>query len=798
MGGHGLRVVLSWLREFAPTDLGADELAELITARGVKVEAVLRPWAGLEGVVVARVVDVADHPDSDKLCVARVDDGAGEHQVVVGVRNMAPGDLVPWARPGSRVPILPEPLGARKLRGEVSNGMLCAPDELGISADHGGILLLNEQGLRAGADVKAALGLDDAVLDVEVEPNRPDFLSVFGVAREVSAATGVALLDPAIGPSEAPEPAADAASIELQDLEGCPNYLARVLLGVAPAASPLRVQARLTAAGMRPINAVVDATNYVMLELGQPLHAFDLDRLAGHGIVVRRARDGERLRTLDDVDRVLTAEDLLICDLEHPVAIAGVMGGAGAEVSEATTGILLESATFTRTGVLRTARRLGLHTEASHRFERGTDPEGTARSAARCAGLIASWSGARVLRGVAEAGEVPPRRWVGVRPARASALLGYEVDVGDAEKVFEALRMSTRGSGRDLLEVEVPGYRVDIEREVDLIEEVARIQGYGRIEATLPTVRQMGGVPAAYAFVRRLREILLRAGLHEARLLSFASDEDMTLLGDLDAIRVANPLQADGSLLRTRLTPGLLHAAARNRARGVRSVTLFEVGTVFRAGVPVQERTMAGFVLSGPAAEGWTEPARPFDALDATGVLEALMGELRIGAWSLGDPPGRPMHPGRSATVLIGGHPVGMVGELHPRAVADLELEGRVALAELEVDALRVAATAEPFRLSEVPRFPPIRRDLAFVVPEEVAAGAVRAALEESAGELLGSCLLFDVHRGDPLPTGTKSLAFAVEFRAPDRTLTGEEADRAVGAIVERLASGSGATLRSG
>jgi phenylalanyl-tRNA synthetase beta chain len=793
-----MKVVLSWLREFAPTDLDADELAEVINARGVKIEDVLRPWAGLEGVVVARVVDVADHPNSEKLVVARVDDGTGEHQVVVGVRNMAAGDLVPWAPPGARVPILSEPLGARELRGVVSRGMLCAPDELGISPDHGGILLLNGDGLEPGTDVRSALGLDDAVLDIEVEPNRPDFLSVFGVAREVAAATGVPLIEPDLAVREDPEAAAHAATIELRDADGCPHYLARVIRGVRPAVSPLRVQARLTAAGMRPINAVVDATNYVMLELGQPLHAFDLDRLAGRAIVVRRALEGERLTTLDDVERVLTSEDLLICDLERPVAIAGVMGGADAEVSEDTSAILLESAYFTRTGVLRTARRLGLHSEASHRFERGTDPEGTAPSAARCAGLIAAWGGGRVLRGVAEAGEIPPRRWVSMRPSRASALLGYEVGADDAAKVFEALRMTAQAARDDRVEVEIPGYRVDIEEEVDLIEEVARVHGYDRIESSMPTVRQAGGLPPAYAFVRRLRDIMARTGSLEARLPSFASEEDLALTGDTDGVRVANPLQAGESMLRTRLIHGLLHAAVRNRDRGVRSVPLFEVGTVFRADDPVEERTMVAFVLHGSATERWHEEPRPFDALDATGILEAMMDELRIGTWALGGLPGPPMHPGRSAEVLIDGRAAGVVGELHPRVAADLELEGRVALAELEVEALRSAAGSARFRLAEVPRYPPIRRDLAFVVPESAAAGAVQAALEDAAGDLLGSCTLFDVHRGARLPADAKSLAFAVEFRSFDRTLTAEEADRAVAAVVERLREEFDATLRAG
>ncbi len=797
-----MKVPLSWLREFAPTDMDADELAEMITARGVKVEAVLRPWQHLQGVVVARVVEVVDHPRSDKLCVASVDDGTGSHQVVVGVRNMAPGDLVPWAPPGARVPVLPDPLGARELRGVVSHGMLCSPSELALSADHTGILLLNDDGMAPGDDLRAALDLDDAVLDIEVEPNRPDFLSVFGVAREVAAATGVSLRDPTGEPQEpaeeGEEDASAVATIELRDVERCPHYLARVIRGVRPTRSPLRVQARLSAAGMRPISAVVDATNYAMLELGQPIHAFDLSRLDGPGIIVRRADEGERLTTLDDVERMLTGDDLLICDLARPVAIAGVMGGADAEVSEATTDILLESAYFTRTGVLRTARRLDLHSEASHRFERGTDPEGSARAGARCAELIARWAGGRVVSGVAEAGQVPSRRWVSMRPSRASALLGYDVSTGDAEKVFETLGMTTRAAGKAGTEVEVPGYRVDIEHEVDLIEEVARVQGYDRIGSTVPTVHQAGGVPPAYAFVRRLRQVMLGAGLQELSLFPFASDEDLALSPGIAAIRIANPLQVEEAFLRTQLIPGLLHAAARNRARGVRSLALFEVGTVFAAGDPVEERTKVAFLLQGSSTQTWDAEPRAFDALDATGLVTTVMEELGIDPWSLGDTPGPPLHPGRSATVLIEDRVIGMAGELHPRVAAGLDLDDRVAVAELDVQALMEAAARSRFTLAAVPRFPPVRRDLAFVVPETAPAGRVQEALQDAAGDLLGSCVLFDVHRGAPLAEGTKSLAFAVELRTPERTLTADEAARVVAAIEGRLASEFGATLRAG
>jgi phenylalanyl-tRNA synthetase beta chain len=792
-----VRIVLSWLREFCPTDLDADELAELITRQGVKVEEVLRPWDGVQGVVIARVVSVEDHPDSDKLCVATVDDGTGEQIVCAGVRNFAAGDLVPWAKPGARVPVLPEPLAPRRLRGVMSNGMLCSPRELAVADVHTGILVLNRESVRAGDDFRAVFGLDDAVLDIEVEPNRPDFLSVFGVAREVSAATGVPLIEPDLAVDEGHEAAADLATVRLEAPDGCPRYLARVILGVdTHGDSPLRVQARLSASGMRPVSNVVDATNYTMLELGQPLHGFDMDLLAGPGIVVRRAGEGERLTTLDDVERELTDEDLLICDMEKPVALAGVMGGASSEVSDETTNVLLESAYFTRTGVLRTARRLDLHSEASHRFERGADPEGLERAATRCAKLIVDWAGGTVCRGVAGDGEPPGRRWVSMRPARATRLLDDVITERDATAVFDRLGMAHRGN-EETIEVEVPGYRVDIEREVDLIEEVARIRGYDRIGSTVPSAGQAGGVPPAYAFRDRLRDVLVRAGLREVRLLSFASGDDLAFAGDLDAIPVANPLQADEGFLRTRLIPGLLHAVARNQARGSETIAIFETGTVFRMGDPVQERVSVAFALAGPAGRGWAAERRELDVLDAKGVLETVMGETGVTSWSLGDALEPPFHPGRSSVVLVDGTVAGTLGELHPRAATAFEIEGRVAIGELDVAAL-LGGSGTGFVVRDVPRFPPVRRDLAFVVTESTAAGAVQRALEEAAGELLGESVLFDVFRGGSLPEGTKSLAFALDLRAPDRTLTGDETEPVVEGIVARLREDFGAELRTG
>ncbi|HEX8099244.1 MAG TPA: phenylalanine--tRNA ligase subunit beta, partial [Actinomycetota bacterium] len=492
-----MKVVLSWLREFCPVDQSAEELAELLTRQGVHVEAIARPWERLSGVVVARVLDVRDHPNSEKLCLARVSYGSGERELVAGVRNMRPGDLVPLAGPGATVPALPEPLSAREIRGVVSEGMLCSPRELGLSGDHSGILVIGDD-VTEGADFKETFGLDDAVLDIEVKPNRPDLMSVIGVAREASVGTGVPFRLPETDNGESDEKANDQATVEVLDTDRCPRYVARVIRGVSMVASPIAVQARLTAAGMRPISAVVDATNYTMLEMGQPLHPFDLDLLEGKAVVVRTAGDDERLVTLEGIERTLTREDLVIADRAKAVGIAGVMGSASAEVSGSTRDVLLESAHFERRGVLRTARRLALNTEASMRFARGTDPEGVPHASDRAAALMAQWAGGRVLTGRIDVGDAPPRRRIAVRPSRAAFVLGLPLSDDDVVDALERLRLPVARGG-EAIDVSVPGFRIDLEREIDLIEEVARVRGYNTIESTLPAIKQAGGLQASYA-----------------------------------------------------------------------------------------------------------------------------------------------------------------------------------------------------------------------------------------------------------------------------------------------------------
>jgi phenylalanyl-tRNA synthetase beta chain len=791
-----VKVPVSWLRELTPTDLSADQLAELLTSKGAEVEAVERPWEGLKGVVVARVLEVRDHPNADRLCLARVETGSGETEVVVGVRNMGPGDLVPYAPPGARVPSLPEPLGQKEVRGVTSHGMLCSPQELSISPDHARILVLS-QDAPVGADFATFFGLEDMVLDIAVTPNRPDLMSVAGVAREVAAAAGVPFTVPEAKVDEDDEKAEAAATVEVLDAERCPRYLARIIRGVRVGESPLRVQARLTACGMRPLSNVVDATNYALLELGQPLHPFDLALLAGPGIVVRRADEGERLVTLDDVERVLTAEDLLIADREKAVAIAGVMGSADAEVSDSTVDVLLESANFERIGVSRTSRRLSLVTEASRRFERGADPEAVPRAADRAAGLMAEWAGGTVLAGALDVGRAPERRRVRVRPQRASLVAGIPLSLEDVTSALERIDIGT-SLADGAVEAEIPGSRPDLEQEDDLVEEVIRVLGYDRVGETLPPIRQPGGVPEAYRFRRLIRQTLAAAGLLETTSYSFASAADLTLTGDRDAVKVANPLAADDAFLRASLLPGLLRAVGQNLDRHVRGVALFEVGRVFFPGEPVEEHERVAAAFSGQAAPGYPEPARDFDFSDAKGALEVLLDGLGVNEWEVGPPPSRrTFHPARSASVFVRGELAGEVGELAPRAIEELDLPRPVALFELEV-AVLAKHRRDRVTYRAISRHPPNRRDLAFVVGVSVPAGEVRSALMDAGGELVEAVVLFDVFTGAPMPEGKKSLAFSVDFRAPDRTVPDEEAGAAVQRIVDRLRRDFGAELRAG
>jgi phenylalanyl-tRNA synthetase beta chain len=798
-----MRVPLSWLREFVPVDAGAEEIAERLTLSGLHVDEIERPGSAIEGVVVGEVLDVRDIPGAQNLVLVTATTGDGPREIVCGVRNFERGDRVPVALPGAKLPGGLE-IGERRIMGQVSSGMLCSPRELEISDDHGGILVLDREA-PLGEDIRTALGLDDPVLVIDVTPNRPDALSIVGVAREVSALYALPLSVPSVELQESSEDAEQMASVRIDDPRGCPRYLARVITGVRVGPSPWWIKRRLLAAGMRPIANVVDVTNYVLLERGHPLHAFDLSTLDGRTIVVRRPKKGERLTTLDGVERKLERDDVAICDARRPVAVAGIMGGAGTDVSERTSEILLESAYFDSRRVSRTARRLGSRTEASVRFERGADVSAVPIAAARAAELLARLAGGVVARGAIDVYPRPAKtRRLRLRPARANALLGTEVAPGEMAEHLRAIGCSVTATSRTMIRVEPPTFRPDLVAEEDLVEEIARLRGYGRIPSTLPFGGEGGGLSRAQGLRRLARRVLLGAGLSEAQSLTLIPPRipDVLALPPShpwrDVVRVANPLSEEESVLRPSLLPGLLMAASRNIAHGNTSVALFEIGTVFRpaSGELPNERVEAAWVMCGPAPLGWHEPERSYDFYDGKGVLEALLSALGVDGWSVHPPTHAlpPWHGGRTAEVLLGGREVGLVGELQPSSLRDLGLTGRVVSGSIDLDA-SIRAAAE-FRPQTISRFPAVRRDLAVVVDEGAASADVIAVVREAGGSLLESAELFDVYRGAPVAEGNISLAYALAFRDPGRTLTDAEVEPAFARIVEAL-QGRGWSIRA-
>jgi phenylalanyl-tRNA synthetase beta chain len=796
-----MKISLKWLRELCPVDLPDDEIARRLTLAGLEVEGRQIIAIG-EGVVAARVAAREPVPGSDHLSVCRVDDGSGTHQIVCGAQNYQAGDIVPMARPGATLPNGMQ-IKRAKLRGVESDGMLCSERELGLSDDHAGLMILPRDA-RIGTPLDEMLGLPDTVFEINVTPNRPDALSHQGVARELSALTSVAVAEAETKPTGT---GSLPAKVDIDDTERCPRYVALVIEGVKVGPSPLRVQGRLRSCGVRPISNVVDATNLALLELGHPLHAFDLDQLAGSRIVVRRAREGEPMTTLDGKQRKLTADDLVIADGEKPVALAGVMGGATSEVSERTTRILLESAMFQPAGVRRTARRHALHTEASHRFERGMDEHAADKAARRCAELIVELAGGRVLDGSIDVYPKPrelPK--VYVRPSRVSEILGVEVSDAEVDERLRALRLVPVGDGR----WSVPSWRSDLRREIDCIEEIARLRGFD----TIPVRVHKAGVGETAAIdpqrlaTQRARGALAAHGLDEVLNYSFVSAADLAALGAPEPMLVANPLTVEQGAMRTTLLAGLLRNLGHNLKRGSHDLKLYELGRTYLRerdpahpegplAWPAHEGRRLGFALAGTrAAKAWTGGGEPLDFYDLKGIVEDVLEAMGADGRFV---PGRhaALHPASSASVDLGGTIVGHLGQIHPSLAGHFELPPQVWLGELDWDALlRRAQAVRP--LAGVPRFPAVARDLAFVVdasvPAEVLLGEIRAADGDG---LLEHVSLFDVYRGAPVREGRKSMAFGLSLRAPDRTLTDAEADALCSRIRERLKAKVGAEIRA-
>jgi phenylalanyl-tRNA synthetase beta chain len=820
-----MRVPHSWLREYCDPGLAPEELADRLVMTGTEVERIdlvgpPRP----DNFVVGKVTAAEQHPAADRLrvCTVEVGDGAAR-TIVCGAPNVAAGQTVAVALPGARMPG-GEKLRKAKLRGVASEGMILAADELEVGDDHEGTLVLDDA-LAAGTPLTEVIPLAEPVLEIEVTPNRSDCFGVHGVAREVHAVTAAELApDPWAedAPAEAPGEVHELASVTVEVPDLCPRFTARAFLEVRVGPSPLWLRQRLAAAGQRPINNVVDVTNYVMLLTAQPLHAFDLDKVPGGRLIVRAAEPGEKLTTLDGIERELDAETVVVGDENGPSGIAGIMGGQVSEVSEETTRVLLEVANWNGTNILRTSRLLGLRSEASARFEKQLHPALTMRAQRIASRLLVELAGARMVPGTIDvAAEPPPVTSLKLRAARVRGILGMDVPQPDQRAYLERLGFGVEADGEDLTVTVPPDRHHDVTREVDLIEEVARIHGLDEhLPTTLPAVGQRVGRLSRPQLLRRRAEDTLRdLGFDQVVSWSFTDPGEPARLRippeDPRArpIRLANPLSEEQSAMRTTVLGSLLDSAARNAARGAERLALYEVGSVYLDEAPAsgggplagefpgeqpppvrEPLRIAAIALGALAAPSWRAAAQPADFFALKGVAEALAGQLRT---ELGFAPGEQpfLHPGRSAAVSVAGGPAGWLGEVHPLLCRAWDLPAAVAF-ELDAGPLIAASTAGEEGYEDVTTFPAALRDIAVVVPEEVPAERVRETVLEAGGELLRSARVFDLYQGEQLGEGRKSLALSLELRAADRTLTDEEVDAVRDQIVAALGAKLGGQLR--
>ena len=803
-----------WIKEFVPGAGDAVTVADRLTMSGVEVEEVIKAGGDIKGVVTAEVVSVDKHPNADKLKLCTVKTGDETLAIVCGASNMKAGDKVALATPGARLPGGVK-IKKSKIRGEVSHGMMCSEVELGLSDTPGdtseGILILDRE-TPVGEDFVEAAGMADTLLEVAVLPNRADIMSIRGIAREIGAVTGAELKDTVHSVKESNEPIDKVLKVSIDATDLCPRYTARVIKGVKPGPSPAWLKNRIEALGIRSINNIVDITNYVMLELGQPLHAFDLDLLSGGELKVREARRGETIETIDNIERKLDEGMLVIADKKAPQAIAGIMGGARSAVHDKTVNIALESAWFDPASVRKTSKKSALASDSSYRFERGVDIDCVERALDRAAGLIAELAGGEILKGVAGGwpGKSDPQS-IDFDLKRASTVLGMELSKKDVTGAFDRLGINWKDSG-ELIKATPPSYRRDITLPEDLYEEVARIVGYDRVPTVLPTSSNAPAVPDPVFKLRgAARAHLASAGFMEAINYSFVSSESVGRRrgcgsGAVDgAVELRNPLTDEQSMLRRSLLPSLMENLSFNLARKNEDVRLFEVGPVFtgkggaeRGGDSVGECWKVGGVMFGPRwAEGWSTPKEALDFFDLKGVVESLMDALGAPAlWKaerlLDDPF---FHPGLSASLSVGPAAAGVFGQIHPDISTLYDVSGECFAFELDFETLARSAS-EAVSFTRPPRFPESTRDVALFIDEQVPYGKLLESVKSIDVKNIEKVLLFDVYYGENNPEGKKGLALRVVYRSTERTLKTDEVDALHGKVTGELVERFGAELR--
>ncbi len=800
-----MKILYSWLKEFVDTRLSAREIQEALTMAGVEVSSCRYLGDGFDRVVTARILEQGRHPNADKLSVCRVTDGATEYGIVCGARNMKPGDVVALATVGAKLPNGME-IKKAKIRGQASEGMLCSEQELGLSEESAGIMILPPD-TPLGRPLAAAIGLDDWLLEVEITPNRGDCLSVLGVAREVAAITGEKVIRPDATVAESGPPASTFATVGVTDAELCPRYSARAISGVTVAPSPDWMQRRLSLCGIRPISNIVDITNYILLELGQPMHAFDLDRLRGAAIDVRRSGVARGFATLDGVERQIAPEMLLIWDAEGPVAVAGIMGGQNTEVLPSTRRVLFESAHFAPVSIRSTARRLGLSSESSYRFERGVDPAGTLYAADRAVSLLARFASFTAAAGAIDVGGGRDfSRAVPFRPAQVERIIGRTYSDAECAETFARLGFPYAENGAGAWTVSVPARRFDIEREIDLVEEVARLTGYDRIPATYPEcgAPEFSADDRFVAVQERASEFLRSRGFSQVINFSFVSGKEWgqhaALLGfdPGDAMRLTNPISDDATTMRPHLLMGLLHNVDSNVRRFVDDIRLFELGKSFGRSLEAghYEEPRLAFAMYGRRLPGAWSGGGEADFYDAKGVVEALLNLLATRPVHFVPAAARPyLAGGKAAEILMDGDVVGWVGSVRRELLSAIGIPGAVQYAEIRIQAA-TAVDRPPAQLAPIPKFPPVFRDFACVVPSAVAVADVLAMVRETSPEV-ASASVFDVYTGEKIGEGRKSVAFRVTLQAKDRTLTDADVHSIHTKIVKLLENRFGGTIRT-
>jgi phenylalanyl-tRNA synthetase beta chain len=795
-----MKVSLSWLAEYTPIKLSASELAESLTLVGLAVDAADDRFRFLDTVRVGRVLSVDSHPAAERLTVCRVDTGDGVVPIVCGAPNVEAGVLAAVALPGT---VMPDGtvLEAGVIRGQRSEGMLCSAAELVLGSEADGILIL-EGPLTLGTPLNLALGLSDPVLEIDLTPNRADCLSIIGVAREVAAIQGTRLKYPRVHLPDTDDRITRLASVRIEAPDHCPRYAARVLEDVAVKPSPFWLQDRLLSVGLRPINNIVDVTNFVMMECGQPLHAFDLDRLTENRIVVRTAGQGETFVTLDQKERVLDPEMLMICDGVKPVAVAGVMGGLNSEISNETTRVLIESACFDPLSVRKTSKKLGLGTDASRRFERGVDPAGTVLAATRAAQLMAEVSGGRIAGGVIDA---HPRPWaptpIRLSVSRTARLLGVMVDKKKISRLLSSIEFKVDPTPtRDELEVTAPSFRVDVARPEDLMEEVARLSGFDTIPVTFPAMPAGQRPPAQRLELRkRAKTVLNGLGFSEVITYSFIHPQscDRLQLAAEDprrgTVTVLNPLAEDQAAMRSSLIPGLLETMRFNLAQQTKRLKIFEIGKVFLqspgAELPEEPEILAGLWTGSRQALSWHGRETPCDFYDLKGAVESLLGALKLGGVRFVRMPEadcRYTRPDHSARLLAAGREVGLIGEIHPRVRAAYDLKQTGFVFELDAGALEALLSETRYRM-RIPKFPAVTRDITLILDQGIEAQQVLDAVGAMSLALMESIQLFDVFSGEPIPAGKRSLSFRLTYRSPEKTLEDTEVNSLHQNVMDRL-----------